>query len=375
MEEILTKLISFHSTSDDLQGRHEAIEYIAHFVSKRGMHTSRYEWDGHEALVATVTPNVKKVAVLLAAHVDVVPGDDDMFALQKANGKLYGRGVFDMKFAIAAYLAVIDELQERLHEYDIGIMITSDEEIGGKNGIDGTERLIREGYMADMVILPDGGRNWQLEESSKGVVRYKFEAKGKAGHASRPWEGESAITKLINLLHELQQRFVNQKADTDTFNIGEIAGGVAPNIIPDFATANIEIRLNEPSSLKQQEQNIGRLCQVHDVSYSREMLWNAVINDMTNSYVTQFAQCIEAVTGIKSGSIKSLGGSDARFFAERGIPYASTYLPGSGLHSADEWIEEKALYQFKEVLSQYLDITARSKAPSIKNQQIKAGAT
>ena len=83
---------------------------------------------GEYGFLLTSTQPTQIPAVLLAAHVDVVGGPNELFQLRQAGGKLFGRGVYDMKGAIAGYLVLVDTLQKHLRQYDFGILVTSDEE-------------------------------------------------------------------------------------------------------------------------------------------------------------------------------------------------------------------------------------------------------
>src|SRR4030095_15751067 len=107
MENILKELVQIPSVSEDPLAINPAIEYIDRYLSERGMHVIRYESNGVESIVAT-TQKTKTPKVMLAAHVDVVPAPLDQFVFKKKGDKYYGRGVCDMKFAIAAYLQLID---------------------------------------------------------------------------------------------------------------------------------------------------------------------------------------------------------------------------------------------------------------------------
>jgi len=73
------------------------------------------------------------ITTVYSAHVDVVAGDESLFTLRTSGDKLSGRGAYDMKFAIAAYMQLVDELQGTLNAYDFSIMITTDEEYGGRD--------------------------------------------------------------------------------------------------------------------------------------------------------------------------------------------------------------------------------------------------
>src|SRR5438876_614410 len=152
MRDILADLIAFPTVSGNLAASHEALDYIEHSLAQHGLHIQRHSWNGYPSLVAT-TQHTKNPRVLLAAHLDVVPAPPELFKLTKRGGKFYGRGTCDMKFAIAAYLQLIDDLSEDLNAYDLGIMITADEEIGGKDGVKAL--LEKGGYRADVCVLPD----------------------------------------------------------------------------------------------------------------------------------------------------------------------------------------------------------------------------
>ena len=135
------------------------------------LHCKHYTFNGHSALVIT-TRDTMHPKLLLAAHIDVVPGPEALFTpkIDNDNQRMYGRGAYDMKMAIACYMLLLEELKERLGELDFGIMLTSDEEIGGMNGV---RCLLEAGYSADAVLLPDGGFNWNFEEAAKGVLHVK----------------------------------------------------------------------------------------------------------------------------------------------------------------------------------------------------------
>src|ERR1043166_9191828 len=99
MEDILRKLVAFPTVTGDQTAAHEAIDYIAGFLTARGMHLERFDSNGYESVIATVRPGHKNPKVLLAAHLDVVPAPDEMFGMRLKDGKYIGRGVLDMKFA------------------------------------------------------------------------------------------------------------------------------------------------------------------------------------------------------------------------------------------------------------------------------------
>jgi acetylornithine deacetylase/succinyl-diaminopimelate desuccinylase-like protein len=358
MEEILGKLVALPTMTADLVANHEALGYIATYLKERGMHVERFEYGGHESLVAT-TRITKTPTIMLAAHVDVVVAPEAMFQLRKKDGKYFGRGVLDMKCAIAAYMQVVEELRGHLHEYDFGIMITTDEEQSTHKEANGVEYLLGQGYVPKAAVLPDGGQDWQLETVSNGYIVFTLEGRGKSGHSSRPWLGDSATVKLINSLYELQAQFESQGPDTDTLNIASLRCDAPPNQIPDYAAADFSIRLKQSGSLEYWRKIVAELCKKYDVTATEKMGWGVIYNDLDNPYVRTYADITEAVTGIKVTGFHSYAASDARFLAQYGIPYANAYPVGSGHHGNSEWIAVEALEQLKEIVLRYVKQMAR----------------
>ncbi len=355
MKDILATLVAFPTISTDLAANREALDYIDHFLSERGLFVERFTQNGHASLVAT-TQRTKKPHVMLAAHLDVVHGPERLFCLKEHEGKLYGRGTCDMKFAIAAYLQLIDDLQEDLSLYDIGIMITADEEIGG---YDGTKMLLEAGYIPTVCVLPDGGDNWALEESAKGIFWLEFTAAGNAAHASRPWEGESAIEKMTHFLQILKaELFDHQTNDTNTCNIGTITGGNAPNQVADTCKADVDIRFLNGNERTRLLDRIHELCEAYDVACEVHLDEPAIEIDLSHPLVVAFAQCIEQITGAPLRTMRSNAGSDARHFMPYDVPVLVTYPPGGGRHGNDEWIDEVGFYRFRDLLQAYVEQVA-----------------
>ena len=127
-----------------------------------------HTFEGYSSWVMT-TQSTSSPRIWLVAHLDVVPASTALFSPVVKDGRMYGRGVYDIKMAIACYLRLMRELPHA----DIGMMITTDEEIGGMNGV---HRLLEAGYRCDVALLPDGRFNWNLEKEAKGVLQIQRKA-------------------------------------------------------------------------------------------------------------------------------------------------------------------------------------------------------
>lgn len=364
MDVILRDLIAIPSVTGDEAASKQVINYGARFLKKRGMKVEQFAKNGFHSLVTT-TKNTKKPKVMLAAHLDVVAAPSAMFNLRLEDGRYYGRGVWDMKFAAALYLRLVNELQDTLSEYDFGIMLTTDEEMFGDYG---TGLIINDqGYRPEVCILPDAIAPWHIQTSAKGCYFGEVKVLGISAHGSRPWEGDSASIKLIHILQEITELFKDaQQPDTITLNIGILqAGGTSINQIPDNASAALDIRF-----VKQQDFDTV-IAQIEDICArgggtlkTIGSLRRAVQCDLQHPLVRSFLRQVQLQHGSLPPSIATHGTSDARYFPELNIPCILISPKGGGYHGNDEWLDQADYYTYYQVLREYIEDVARVVPPA-----------
>jgi succinyl-diaminopimelate desuccinylase len=371
MLDILQKLVEIPSVTEDYQHNHQAIEFIDGFLRSRGMHVKRLEFGGVESLIAT-TQRTKTPRVYLQAHVDVSPAPAGLYTVRQDKDKLYGRGVFDMKFAIATYLQLVDDLKDHLDRYDFGIMITSDEEYGGENG---AQSLIANGYVPTKIcVIPDGGDNWAIESFAKGLWFLRLTMPGTAAHGSRPWEGDSALEKLLLLIGELRQSFPHNSREERTMTVGVLHAGQSVNQIPAEASADIDIRTTTFAEHQEVFNLVTALCKKHGATMHVITKGTPCINDVDDPYYKLFIASIEATTKRPVSATMSFAGSDGRHFSEAGVLCAIVRPDGGGHHSDSEWISKEGFYQLLDVLRHYID-TATLKTAEPEHQRDYARTT
>jgi succinyl-diaminopimelate desuccinylase len=224
-----------------------------------------------------------------------------------------------------------------------------------------------------MLILPDGGQNWQMEASSNGYAHFTLIASGKTAHGSRPWEGENAAFKIISTLQDIKDHFKDHGPDTDTLNISSISADGPLNRIPDYAKAEVSIRVAKKGGLESWEKIFNDICTTHKVKLIMRFGWQPHFNNMANPYVKRYAELTEEITGVRVRSFHSYGGSDTRFFAELGVPYASAYPRGGGHHSDDEWLQVEALEQLGTIITQYVRDMANIMLGDKQPEKVSAG--
>ncbi len=356
LDDLLKTLVEFKTITNDTHENEKALLWIKNEISNLPVFTTLFKSNNHSALLIT-TRKTKTPKIWLNGHVDVVAGSDKMFAPKIIGNKLIGRGVFDMKFAVASYIFLLKDINKNLKQYDFGIMLVSDEEIGGFNG---TSKILESGYSSKLAIIPDGGENWTIEESAKGAISIVVKSKGISAHGARVWLGKNAINNLTDFLLDLRNEFNNEPCNDPkhyhtTLNIGKISGGNATNQVPNYAEAGIDIRFTPDTNFKEvfkRIKNIKRKFKNIDIEIKTKGVSYKI--DKSDKFLKSFLEILSK-NKIKTGFINSHGSSDARFFVEKNIPVILTRPKGGNLHSEKEWIDIKSLNLFYKVLKEFIE--------------------
>jgi len=198
-------------------------------------------------------------SVAILCHMDVVlPGSawkTDPFKPVVKNGRLYGRGACDDKGPYAASWAAIKAVLSSGKKLKGKIILgaIADEERGSEKGI---KLLLKKKKLdCDFCLIPDGGRIDEAVIGEKGMLWLRFASIGKAAHGSNPHKGINAITNMTKFLQLITNLKINKKMDSQftgmTINLGEIKGGDAPNIVPSYCEATVDIRY--PLGIKKED--------------------------------------------------------------------------------------------------------------------------
>lgn len=365
LETTLAKLIAIPSESADKDSCQEIIEFVRGSLEPLGLHITADVESQHPWLIAT-TQATKSPKILLVAHLDVVPATvEGQYELKIQGERLYGRGVWDMKFASAVYLDFLKANAELLPELDLGVLFTTDEEIGGYQGV---AEVLRQGWRTELALIPDHNDNWRVEEMAKGVYGTKLSATGRSAHGSRPWEGDNAVQKLIPILHELQTLYPSEEQLGPTLSINMLSGGKVLNQIPEEAAAWLDFRAFAEPELEEYKTLLHRLAGERGLEVSETVTGLPHILDKSHLLVKQYKDALKS-TGIGVAYQKSFGTSDARWFAEYKIPCIVTGPHGERAHGADEWMERRALQTFYSILEHFIPAGARLEGSELRQTQ------
>jgi acetylornithine deacetylase len=174
-------------------------------------------------------------AIVFSTHLDCVP---PFFPSRLEGDVLYGRGACDAKGILAVQVAAAERLRAS-GETRVGLVFVVGEERGSEGAMAANRIASKSAFLVNGE--PTGNR---LGLATRGVYRVKLHASGRAAHSGYPELGESAIDKLLDGLVVL--RGIDWPTDSDLgtthYTVGLISGGVAPNVVPPHADAEIVFR-------------------------------------------------------------------------------------------------------------------------------------
>ena len=222
---------------ESISGNETAVaNYLYGELCRIGYQTRKIVVEGDRFNVYAIHPEHTNPAVVFSTHMDTVP---PFIPSSEDESRIYGRGSCDAKGIIAAQVAAALRLQS--DGIYVGLLFVVGEErdsLGAK--------VANDYAPASCKFLVNGEPTENhIALASKGTLRVEVTARGRMAHSAYPELGESAIDKLVVALAKLRTMPLpsDPQVGPCTLNIGLIEGGRAPNVIPDYAHADLLFRL------------------------------------------------------------------------------------------------------------------------------------
>jgi succinyl-diaminopimelate desuccinylase len=343
-------LIAIPSTAEQPAQLQAVIDYAERYAQAiPGVHIQRFEWAGKPSLVVTLR-DTRSPAVMLNAHLDVVPARPEQFVPEVRDGRIYGRASQDMKGAGAVLLRLMRDLAALPAPPDVGFMFVSDEEIGGE---DGSGALQRAGWGCGFFLAAEP-TDLNICFAQKGAMWVEVHLRGQPAHGSRPWDGQNAFAALREGLAAMERCYPtpDKAAWLTTVVPTIIHGGEAGNRLPESLVLTLDIR-HIPE--EQPEQIVAALQACYPAGEVRFLRGGVPLaSDPHDPQITRLAACAEAVIGRAPQLYREHFASDARFYSASGVPSVCFGPTGAGLHSDEEWVEIDSLAQLYQVLRRFV---------------------
>jgi succinyl-diaminopimelate desuccinylase len=262
--EVLEDLISIDTTVPPGLNYDKAIDYLEPLFKETGFDTRRLvipaeHAEGRAGRVNLVCHRREKdkPRLILYGHIDVVPAEGwDAFKPRVEDGKVYGRGAADMKGSIVALLSAMESLKGKRLDFDVSVMVTTDEEFSQASQIQYLRHYLEP--VAGAYFLNLDSSFGFVSIAGLGALHVDIKVSGKSVHSGLSHLGENAIEKaslliqaLLDLKHKVEQRKSSVLTHPDTklsrmegrLNINMIKGGIKVNVVPDECIISVDRRL------------------------------------------------------------------------------------------------------------------------------------
>ena len=354
LNQLLSDLVSINSINPDLvpgsPGEARIAHYIADWLQRAGLEVELVE-------SAAGRPNVVGIArgsgggrtLLLNGHMDTVgvAGMPDAHRPRVVDGRLYGRGAYDMKGGLAAAMLAVAEARKQNLRGDVIFTGVVDEEYASIGTMDLANRFHADGaIVAEFTEL-------QLILAHRGFVWLEVETIGKAAHGSRPDLGVDAIVKMGKVLTELERLDQTVRANpthpllgSGSLHASLIQGGQELSSYPERCLLSAERRTlpgETPESVEAELLEIVENLRRSDPSFE------AVLRRGIDRSPLETREDSDIVRALQAASVKVLNRplqiagmqfwTDAAILSTAGIPSVLFGPSGSGAHAVEEWVD------------------------------------
>jgi succinyl-diaminopimelate desuccinylase len=338
-----------------------ATDFVAGWLEARGATVERMETAGRRCLVARVGSGAMRL--VFHGHLDVVPGHPEQFTPRVEGGRLFGRGAYDMKSALAAMMLAVADLAGGIDGAEVELIVVPDEERSDP-GENCTEMLVRDGLRGDFVVCGEP-TDMHVGVQAKGVLMVRVDVGGTAAHGATPWLGDNAVLRAVDLFRLIQTLpFAVESAplfERPSINLGRIQGGDAVNKVPDACRMDVDVRYLPGQSPEDVLAQIRSLDPRAEVEVLIERPPAAVPAD--HPMVLALLEAAGRQES-SSASVGRDGASDAVAFLEVGVPAVEFGPRGGGHHGPEEYVEIESLPRYRRALVEFAHAVAGRPAPA-----------
>jgi acetylornithine deacetylase len=367
VRDVLTRLVSINSVNPRLDpnspGEGEIAGYIGGLLADLGLSVQMLEPEsGRVSVVGTLRGGGEGRALMLNAHVDTVgiEGMERPFSARITNGRLYGRGAYDMKGAMAACIGAVKAL------VDAGVTLAGDLVVAGVADEEyasiGTADVIRHVPVDGAIVTEPTQLDVCL--AHKGFVWLKVCTVGRAAHGSRFDEGIDANMRMGRVLSQLEQLEVQLRTGPGHPLVGPpslhaalLDGGSGLSTYAARAELQIERRTIPGETQAQVEHEIQEILnrlQAADDSFEATLETLIVREPFEVTPDAAIVQAVGDATRRVIGERAMIGDTpwmDSALLQAAGVETVVIGPAGAGAHSAEEWVDLDSVFNLAAILA------------------------
>ncbi|MGB1285823.1 MAG: ArgE/DapE family deacylase [Aggregatilineales bacterium] len=369
--DLLQKLVQINSVNSDLvpgaAGEGEIADFIADELQKLGVTVEIQDIEAGRKNVIGILKGGSGRSLMLNAHTDTVgiDGMDEPLSGAIRDGKLYGRGSFDMKCSIAACMGILKAYQDAGVQPGGDIIFTGviDEEYGSK----GTDAIL-EKYSADACIVTEP-TGLKVCMAHRGFVWIEVITTGRAAHGSRYFEGIDANVEMGRFLVALDEHntdLINRDKHpllgTGSIHAPLLKGGSSQSVYAAQCRMELE-RRTLPGETP--EMVLSEIQSILDNLAAKHPKFNATANLLFHrdafevnadaAIVKSVNQAVEAQSGQAPQHYGELWWMDSALTAAAGIETVIIGPTGDGAHADEEWVNVNSVIDLGEILLHVVD--------------------
>lgn len=366
LDQLLSDLVAINSINPDLApgspGEAEIAGYIARWLERAGLEVQLVESASGRPNVVGIAPGTGGgKTLLLNGHMDTVGvtgmPDAHQPRIDRAAGRLYGRGAYDMKGGLAAAMFAVAQAKKQHLRGDVIFTGVIDEEYASL----GTQDLAKR-FHADGAIIAEF-TELQLILAHRGFVWLEVETIGKAAHGSRPDLGVDAIVKMGKVLTEMEKLDQQLRSNpthpllgSGSLHASLIQGGQELSSYPERCLLSLERRTlpsETPESVEAEILQIVQDLQRSDPAFhaivrrgiDRSPLETRADEDIVQALQAASAEVLERPLQISGVQFWT----DAALLSAAGIPSVLFGPSGSGAHAIEEWVDLSSVKTCAEI--------------------------
>lgn len=364
---LLKDLVSINSVNPDLvpggAGEGRIADFCAAWFLERGFEVHRVEaHPGRPSIVGIARGSGGGRSLMFNGHLDTVTigsYDGDALAPVVRDGKLFGRGSFDMKGGVAAMMVAAARAKERGIRGDILVACVADEEYASF----GTEQVVAR-FKADAAIVTEPS-HLELTVAHRGFAWFEVTVHGRAAHGSRPELGIDAIAKAGKFLVALEEYDKRLRADpshpllkSGSVHASLISGGEEISSYPAECRISLERRTvpgESSASVAVELQAIIDAIATADPAFRASLAAGLERPPFEVAETEPVVTALDGIASVHLGSRPVRRGepfwTDCAILQGAGIPCVMFGADGGGAHAATEWTTTESVERLADILA------------------------
>lgn len=340
MQALLRELVAIESPSD----RPDAVARLAshlraHVESELGLTVDLVDVPGTGPLLRARRGDTGRV--MLLGHLDTVwpLGTLDARPVRVEGDRFFGPGAYDMKAGLVVALFALRALHAQGRRPPVTLFFTPFEEVGAR-----PYRALMEDEMRRSRAVLDFEPAWPggaVKTSRKGAGTFVVKVHGRAAHAGADLaKGRNAILELARQALALEA--LNDPARGVSLNVGVIRGGLRPNVVPDLAEAEVDVRVRTWDDGRRVEDLVRALRPLGEglrVEVEGGLHCPPLERSPRVARVFELARAVAAELGFELGEVATGGASEASYAGALGLPVLDGLgADGDGAHAEHEHV-------------------------------------